>query len=1784
MSSSAAAMSPREHVERIRLERYYIGRSERNPLSEDMHYAVNYLSQEIYSKDVHFLMELVQWAPPANLTSIFFPFLPQWRRHAAAADQLMTPAARCPILRRARGTTTITSFININRSEIDRWSSDPPYPAPHGGKKLDPSIQCNAEDNEYPSGVPPSLEFLVTSKDITESGASATLLIFNNEKGFSPANIESISRVGKSTKKGNRDQGYIGEKGIGFKSVFLISSQPHIFSKGYQIKFNEKPCDECGIGYIVPEWVESRPSLSDIREIYGSSKDLPTTTIILPLKNEKVNAVKEQLSSIHPEMLLFLSKIRQLSVKEDNCNPECSTLSEISISSEKDFEVRKNVNAESYTVHLSALEDGKKKECPYYMWRQKFLVKPENRVDKRAEIGEWVITLAFPFHQRLSRGKQLLPGVYAFLPTEMVTNFPFIIQADFLLASSREAILFDSPWNKGILECVPSAFRDVFVTLVKSGDNMLPSYPPSRFKFLPVDPSLIPLLEPVRSGIKDKVLVEDIVPCESYTPQKIFCKPGVAGRLKPAFWDILSKAEQSVDLKNLSTHGTYIISSYFDMPEYNSVLEFLGIKSVNPEWYAKCIEGSNLVKEVPEPLYLEIISFIADNWENFFSVTSMPSIPLLKYVDRNDVPSFWSLSRARQYSDRLCIASENKYISWLISWNKEFPSSSRFFFPLSTQAALKEFSQKATVTKWFEDYAKVETVSVYGYAHKIVNSLGSDRRPVIAFAHFLYHSSEKEHVGSYNLSELLHAMPVIDNYGNVITVRENILVPAKGSKWVGLMGSNPWRNEMYVELSSDYKSAGCFAGQFTSEDQLMAFLNTQLQVSDVPFINPPDASFPTVSSPLTLDNAVLLLQWIRNLKSKGVQLPARFLACIKQGSWLKTSVGYKPPNESFLSSAEWGSLLQNGSSFVDIPMIDQHFYGNKLQEYKKELQAIGVRFEFREASAYIGSRLMSMAANNMLTRENVYQLLRLIRFMREKFLPPSELINSVKDGIWMKTILGYRSPAGCIMHDLDWEVASCISDQPFLDVKFYGETILSYKEELELLGVLAKFKDNYNLVIDNFKFSSTAITSEATILILKCIRHVKSCDDFVKKLRGLKWLKTNMGFHAPTESFFVDSKWECLIKVFDGIPVIDYGFYGSEISSYKEELKKTGLITKFEEASEAIANFFKQMVSKSSLKKASVLALLSSYQQLSPVPYDLFNCMRTEKWLWTSMGFKAPSDAILFNEEWQSLSPIAKLPFIDDGDTQFGLGKEIHGYKAVLKELGVIVEAKGGARFVITGINIPNDPSIMSKATVLALLECICSYLASTIALPKDFCESIASKEWLKTTIGYRRPDECILFDAKCTCICKEDGPFIDEAFYGSEIASFKDVLEKIGAIVDIKFGHDLVARHLRNHKDNATISRVYMYLMDCNWEPENKTSNWVWIPNGSDGGEWVSPLSCVLHDRDNLFASHLHVLDKYYEKKLLDFFSVVLGVRHGPGAEDYCKLWSTWESSVSELSIADCSAFWKFIAINWGQKANKLLSGCMKVPVCSDGKIILSNKKDVFIPDDLLLKDLFSKISQEPCFIWYPFSSLPSMSRASLNNIYGSIGVGTISKAVQKNDSFTLASGNLKTVGLNKVIKAGLLQLVFAFLADPVLDISTKERHRMVSWLLDVTVLETDEPITVGYSVSLSSGRTLDVKASRMLRWERENKKLYIQRSHDTTSYREKIEFATYFAEEICQGLLFEKADQIPSLAELIKLGCLLDFQYAAVEFLLKSKNLQLLPEDEAFLNAALQGLLLTN
>lgn len=113
----------------------------------------------------------------------------------------------------------------------------------------------NADDNTYPSeamtspagwaglvgAAPPSLKFVVGEDSI---------LVLNNEVGFSEQNIRAICDVGKSTKGAHRS-GYIGQKGIGFKSVFRVTDTPSIHSNGFHIRFD---ATSDAIGFILPHW------------------------------------------------------------------------------------------------------------------------------------------------------------------------------------------------------------------------------------------------------------------------------------------------------------------------------------------------------------------------------------------------------------------------------------------------------------------------------------------------------------------------------------------------------------------------------------------------------------------------------------------------------------------------------------------------------------------------------------------------------------------------------------------------------------------------------------------------------------------------------------------------------------------------------------------------------------------------------------------------------------------------------------------------------------------------------------------------------------------------------------------------------------------------------------------------------------------------------------------------------------------------------------------------------------------------------------------------------------------------------------------------------------------------------------------------------------------------------------------------------------------------------------------------------------------------------------------
>ena len=160
----------------------------------------------------------------------------------------------------------------------------------------------NAEDNSYAEGVRPTLRFRLQEM---ADGAQTRfyLVVENNETGFEKKHVTALCQVGQSTK--TKEQGYIGEKGIGFKSVFRVTDRPAIHSNGFHFEL-PKSDEESKLGYIVPTWLEDA---SDIRAP-------EETTIVLPLEPSIAPGdITTMLQDIAPETILFLARLKIVEIE-----------------------------------------------------------------------------------------------------------------------------------------------------------------------------------------------------------------------------------------------------------------------------------------------------------------------------------------------------------------------------------------------------------------------------------------------------------------------------------------------------------------------------------------------------------------------------------------------------------------------------------------------------------------------------------------------------------------------------------------------------------------------------------------------------------------------------------------------------------------------------------------------------------------------------------------------------------------------------------------------------------------------------------------------------------------------------------------------------------------------------------------------------------------------------------------------------------------------------------------------------------------------------------------------------------------------------------------------------------------------------------------------------------------------------------------------------------------------------------------------------------------------------
>ncbi len=612
----------------------------------------------------------------------------------------------------------------------------------------------NAEDNEYKTDACLSFSLLKTDPTNTE-GSVGALLIQNNEIGFGINNIEAICAVGESTK--TKASGYIGEKGIGFKSVFRITSTPHIYSGGYCIKLPEK-LEGIDLGYIVPEWVEQVPICVDKEQ----------TSIILPLdKSDEFDfqKIRDMICQFTPETILFLNKVTKLSLYvEDDYTLDV---------------VKKQLDINELSITAIGNDKGKEicTTTRYLLYEKKFAKPVDLDVKERQSVSHSTISLAFPLHDNPEPG-----ALYAYLPVLDNTGFPFIINADLLLTSSRVEVHQNNKWNLWLRDQIASLITSAITSLVRND-----KYKYKILNFVPLLANhnfLIPIIDPVISSLRNSSIIATEPDNTLFNPEEVCTTVTFRKLLNPRGFP-----------KPLLSNR--IVKHELQSQVQKTVWESLGVDTINKDTVIECLKDRNWIKKQDFQWILSCYEYLRNIKFEKGTLRKCPIVPVKKnkgvaYTCDHDQPIYFECTQ----EDRKTLAKRPSCVDKSIDF-----LDPDFFNLIKDDSELKD---------WMTKHLEVYPFSIGNYAVGVLNWLIERRstisdKELVAVSAFIIENKNKD--------SDLRELPVLLNEDNRMSLGKiqdqkdkYLVVPIRydtDAGWQNLFVAESDRQHLYV-LSDVY--------------------------------------------------------------------------------------------------------------------------------------------------------------------------------------------------------------------------------------------------------------------------------------------------------------------------------------------------------------------------------------------------------------------------------------------------------------------------------------------------------------------------------------------------------------------------------------------------------------------------------------------------------------------------------------------------------------------------------------------------------------------------------------------------------------------------------------------------------------------------------------------------------------------------------------------------------------------------------------------------------------------
>lgn len=324
--------------------------------------------------------------------------------------------------------------------------------------------------------------------DVCFEYSSGKIILKYNEKGFTPGNVFAITGIAERFKNMSADKVEIGEKGIGFKSVFGVADSVLIQSGYFSFELRNDqitvpyPVYNRKLKYVEGTRMELRMPSQSVKRIF----DLLATQY----------STEDALFNKNP--LLFLNKLTYLRFTFEHFRQSLEFMvSRSQVNEEKGLNVESDV---SISINLKTIINGKKQsiksqvECMRYTLPVKYDYDAcASRYGASTKIaGEYgkkmLLRVVIPKPDQLSKAGKTdnFGALYSFLPTQIRLTVPMAIHAPFKLDASREFVdpQNENAWFLHTVDSLSDMLVMVYKDLAKRVRQEVVRYIPGKNKSL----------------------------------------------------------------------------------------------------------------------------------------------------------------------------------------------------------------------------------------------------------------------------------------------------------------------------------------------------------------------------------------------------------------------------------------------------------------------------------------------------------------------------------------------------------------------------------------------------------------------------------------------------------------------------------------------------------------------------------------------------------------------------------------------------------------------------------------------------------------------------------------------------------------------------------------------------------------------------------------------------------------------------------------------------------------------------------------------------------------------------------------------------------------------------------------------------------------------------------------------------------------------------------------------------------------------------------------------------